>query len=787
MASSKDNMSRRQFLRSSCGSAAAMFLSQVPLESEDRRQKTEDSPSSVLRPPSFLWVSCEDTGPDLGCYGDKYAVTPNIDRLAAQGVRYTNVYTNAGVCAPSRCGIITGMYPTTIGTHHMRCKGVPPAEVKCFPEYLRKAGYYCTNNSKTDYQFDPPITCWDESSNKAHWRNRGKGQPFFAVFNFTISHESQIRNQSEEMLKRLETLKLNEKHDPAKIRRSDLPPYYPDTPAVRKDWARYYDIVTLMDKQVGDVIAQLEEDGLADDTIVWFWGDHGRGLPRAKRWIYDSGIHAPLIIRVPEGLRKLAMPDNPNALKPGTVNDDLIAFVDFAPTMLSLAKVAIPEHIQGKAFLGSQKAGPREYIFAARERMDEAYDIIRAVRDKRYKYIRNYMPYMTRGQDIEYMNQMPTMQEMRRLNAEGKLKDAQKQYFEPTKPVEELYDTVTDPHEVKNLADNRRYKDVLERMRKVHQEWMQQTCDVGLIPEPEFDELKWPGGKWQRTAEPMFFEGAKTDENYVPITLFCPTAGASIAYKIDDGGDKKAAWKVYTEPVLLKSGQVLQAQACRIGFQDSEMVSFKLGDSRDSSPVTRPAPAAAFAETSDTSDPRVRGDRLAPAEAGGRATSNEIIPHWTEQLNQTDLLERLRVIKDWDGLSKEAIPRYMEALRDEYGSVRYWAVVGLHNSCKEAQDIERAKTALRGALEDPAPVVRIASAHALCDWGEEKEALPVLAEALNCVTDKARLYAMIALKQIGQKAQPVLPAIKAGLKDKDDYVQRVTRAVLKQLEEPSRS
>jgi len=744
MASSKENINRRQFLHCSCGSVAAMILSQVPLRAAE---------ASKVKLPNILWVSCEDTGPELGCYGDKYAVTPNIDKLAAEGVRYTNVYTNAGVCAPSRSGIITGMYPTTIGTHHMRCKGVPPAEVKCFSEYLRKADYYCTNNVKTDYQFDPPMTAWDESSKKAHWRNRGKNQPFFAVFNYTISHESQIRNRSEEMLKRLASLKPDEKHDPAKIRSGDLPPYYPDTPIVRQDWAQYYDIITLMDKQVGDILKQLEEDGLAEDTMVWFWGDHGRGLPRAKRWIYDSGIHVPLIIRVPAKWRKYVMPDKPDALKPGSVNDELIAFIDFAPTMLSLTGVKIPEHIQGQAFLGGQKAAPREYIFAARDRMDEAYDIIRAVRDKRYKYIRNYMPHLTRGQDIEYMNQMPTMQEMRRFNAEGKLKGPQTQYFEPTKPVEELYDTRNDPHEVKNLASDPKYKDVLERMRKVHQEWMEESCDVGLIPEPEFDEMKRPGGKWQKTAEPMFFEGDKTDENYVPVTLFCPTAGASIAYKIDDAPvssveDKNGGWKVYTNPILLKSGQVLQAQACRIGFEDSEKVKFKLGD-----PITR-----------------------------GKGAELEIIPHWREQLNQTDLLERLRMIKDWDGLGKEAIPIYMEALRDEYGSVRYWAVVGLHNSCKEAEDVKQAKTALTRLLADPAPVVRIAAAHALCDWGQEKEALPVLAEALNCETDKARLYAIIALKGIGEKARPALSAIKACLKDQDNYVQRVTRAVLKQLE-----
>jgi len=749
-------MGRREFLQIGSGSVAAMLLSQVPLEAGEV-SKGQPGYGEALRPderPNILWVSCEDISPDLGCYGDNYAVTPNMDKLAAQGVRYTNVYTNAGVCAPSRSGLITGMYPTTIGTHYMRCKGVPPAGVKCFSEYLRAAGYYCTNNSKTDYQFDPPMTAWDESSKKAHWRNRAKdrpaypkarpsGRPFFAVINLTISHESKNWPKRGEKLM----------HDPAK---AVVPPYYPDTPIVRENLARYYDNVTKMDEQAGAILQQLEDDGLADSTIVWFWGDHGRGLPRAKRWIYDSGIHVPLIIRVPEKWREYAMgsrkagslPDSLDALKPGTVNDKLIAFIDFAPTMLSLAGVKIPEHIQGQAFLGSQKAQPRQYIFAARDRMDEAYDIIRAVRDKRYKYIRNYMPHLTRGQDIEYMNRMPIMQEMRRLNAEGKLEGPQKQYFEPTKPVEELYDTLNDPHEVENLAGNPKYKDVLERMRQVHQKWIKETSDIGLIPEPEFDEMKRPGGKWQKTMEPMFFEGDGTAQSGVPVTVFCPTSGASIAYKIDNGSKKNASWKVYTKSVLLKSGQVLEAKACRIGFQDSNAAKFKLGD-----PITRT-----------------------------KQLNTEFIPHWREQLNETDLLDNLRAIKEFDGAGKQAIPVYMKALWNEYGSVRYWAVVGLHNSFKEAEDVKLAKTALTRALEDPAPVVRIAAAHALCDWGQEKEALPVLAEALKCETDKARLHAMIALKQIGEKARPALPAIKAGLKDKDNYVQRVAGAVLKQLE-----
>jgi uncharacterized sulfatase len=588
------------------------------------------------------------------------------------------------------------------------------------------------------------LTAWDECSNKAHWRNREKDQPFFAVFNFTTSHESQIRNRSEGMLKRLASLAPHEKHDPGK---AVLPPYYPDTPMVRRDWAQYYDVVTLMDKQVGDVLKQLEADGLAEDTIVWFWGDHGRGLPRAKRWIYDSGIRAPLIIRVPEKWRRYIMPDNPNAVKPGTVNDELIAFIDFAPTMLSLAGVKIPKHIQGQAFLGSQKTGPRDYVFAARDRMDEAYDLIRAVRDKRYKYIRNYMPYLTRAQDIEYMNEMPTMQEMRRLAAEGKLKGPQEQYFEPTKPVEELYDTLNDPHEVNNLAGDAKYRNVLERMRKVHALWVRETGDVGLIPEPEFDEMKRPAGQLHKTADPQFLVVSRK-QDAISVKIGCATPGASIAYKFRTR-EKESGWRLYNETLLLAiaRGTVIVAKACRIGFKDSNEVRFQFGDED--------------------------AERPAPVESGD---------HWREKLDKTDVLQRLRKIKELDHLGREAIPRYFEALNDEYASVRYWAAVGLHYNCKDGLERKQAQAALQKMLEDPVPVVRVAAAHALCDWGQEKEALPILVEALSCKTDKARLYAIIALNKIGQIARPALEQIKAHEKDSDNYVQRVTRATVKRLE-----
>ncbi|MHC4110351.1 MAG: sulfatase-like hydrolase/transferase [Planctomycetota bacterium] len=735
MAGSMKNMDRRQFLRITSGSAAAMLLSGVSLKA-DETAKTQR--------PNILWVSCEDISPDLGCYGDNYAVTPNIDKLAAEGVRYSNAYAHAGVCAPARSGIITGMYPTTIGTQNMRCKGVPPAYVKCFTEYLRAAGYYCTNNSKTDYQFDPPATAWDESSRDAHWKGRAQGQPFFAVFNFTTSHESQIRNKSKGMRKRLLSLKPHERHNPDG---AVLPPYYPDTLTVRRDWAQYYDIITLMDKEVGKALAELAKAGLADDTIVWFWGDHGRGLPRGKRWIYDSGIHIPLIICVPEKWRKLVAGGNPDALKPKTVNEDLVAFIDFAPTMLSLAGVKIPSHIQGKAFLGGQKAEPREYIFAARDRMDEANDLIRAVRDKRFKYIRNYMPHLTRGQDIEYMNQMPTMKDMRALNAAGKLKGPKKQYFEPTKPLEELYDTLNDPHEVNNLASDQKYRTVLLRMRKVHAGWVKETSDIGLIPEPEFDEMKRPGGVLQKTAEPWFLisSSGRSKGGAEHVTINCSTAGASIAYRIEEKGSKKIGWKLYTKHVLLEPGKVLRAKACRIGFRDSNEVKFKLGDSV----LVGSAP--------------------------------ETTEHWRQRLKRTDLLERLRRIKQLDGSGKRAIAGYIKALNDRDASVRYWAVVGLHNNYKRISDVKQAKASLRKMLTDHSPVVRIAAAHALCDWGNESVGVPVLVEALKHKNNKAGLHAVIALKKIGEKARLVLPQIRDCLKDSDGYVKRVAQAILKRF------
>ncbi|MCE9607306.1 MAG: sulfatase [Planctomycetia bacterium] len=435
--------------------------------------------------------------PDLGCYGDAYARSPNIDRFATEGVRFTHCFSHAGVCAPSRSGIITGMYPCSIGSHNMRSKTVLPPNVKCFPEYLREAGYYCTNNSKTDYNFPTPETAWDASSKDAYWRNRGKGQPFFAVFNFLVTHESQIRTPENDYEKNTARLTAKQRHDPALAK---LPPYYPDTPAVRRDWARYHDNITAMDYEFAERLKELEAAGLAENTIVFFYSDHGRGLPRGKRWLYDSGTHVPLIVRWPEKLRHLATKSE--MPKPATVCDDLVAFVDLAPTVLSIAGIEIPAHMQGQAFLGTAQASkPREYVYGARDRMDERVDLIRSVRDRRFKYLRNYQWWKPYAQNIGYMNEMPTMQEWRRLATEGKLTGAQTLFMSPEKPREELYDCAADPYEINNLAKDPTHQETLARLRSAHERWIDEIHDLGFLPETSLLTFQRQGLRWRENSE----------------------------------------------------------------------------------------------------------------------------------------------------------------------------------------------------------------------------------------------------------------------------------------------
>jgi uncharacterized sulfatase len=438
------------------------------------------SVASAGERPNILWLSCEDIGPHLGCYGDAHATTPNLDAFARQATRYTNASTVTGVCATCRASIITGMYPSSLGNQFMRCSVTLPTDIALFPQYFRDAGYYCTNNSKTDYNITGDHgRCWDESSRRAHYRNRpNTDQPFFAVFNFTGTHESRVFGYQ-----RPEELKDGQLHDP---RQMIPPPYHPDTEVVRQDWAHYRDNITVMDQWFGRMLEELEAEGLADNTIVVFWSDHGAGLPRCKRWIHESGTRVPLIVRVPDKFRE------PGQVEPGTIADELVTLMDLAPTMMHLAGLELLHHFHGQPFLGPDRAAPRQYLYTIRDRMDERYDMIRGVRDARYKYIRNYQPYKPYFQVINYMEQTETMKELRRLHADNQLSDEAARFMTATKPLEELYDLQNDPHEVNNLIDDvgqhPELVDVLERLRSAHHDWVFETRDTGLIPEGELEQ-----------------------------------------------------------------------------------------------------------------------------------------------------------------------------------------------------------------------------------------------------------------------------------------------------------
>ena len=508
---------------------------------------------------NILWITAEDLSPHFSFYGDSIVSTPNLDRLAAEGVTYTRAFATYGVCAPSRHSIIMGMYPTTTGAGAMRTwkrtsaikdikdtallnipvyEATPPSEAKCFTEYLRANGFFCTNNAKTDYQFAPPITAWDENGKQAHWRNRPSPQmPFFSVFNFEVTHESKIHNPPSP-----------EVTDPAEIR---VPPYYPDTEIVREDIAHHYDNIATLDAQIGELLKQLETEDLLDETIIFFFGDHGDGLPRAKRWVYDSGIQVPLVIRYPE------------AKEAGTRVDELVSFVDFAPTVLSLCNIEIPQHMQGLAFLGEQKTASRSYIYAFRDRMDPAVETIRAVRNKRYKYICNYRPELPYIGFIPYRDRMKMMQEILARMDAGTLEPTQWQFSAQIKPLEELYDTKQDPHEIKNLVEDPTHQQILEELRIALADFQRKYVDLGLIPEKELIKILWPpNGKQPVTPNPVI---TIRDQK---VHLSCQAEGASIAYQLNEEG----RWLLYTEPFAAANAQIIVTQAIRLGWKPSQMV-----------------------------------------------------------------------------------------------------------------------------------------------------------------------------------------------------------------------
>ena len=602
---------------------------------------------SVQTRPNILWISCEDISAHLGCYGDPHAITPNLDQMATEGVRYSNAFTAAGVCAPCRSTIITGMYQNSIGTHHMRCNAKLPTWLKPFPLYLKQAGYYCTNNSKTDYQFKNPSAAkiWDISGKKGHWKNRQeKGQPFFAVFNFTGCHESGIASESK-YKSVTEKLAANQRQDPDKL--TTLPDYYPDTAVTREDWKRNYELITAMDSWAGELIQEIKDASLYENTIIIFWSDHGVGLPRAKRWLYDSGTHIPMIVRIPQSMRV------GDQGEPGSIDPELVSSVDFGPTVLNLAGLPVPEHTQGRAFLGKNLSSPRSYVYGARDRMDERYDIIRSVRDQRYRYIRNFEPLKPYYQYMNTPEKGATMREIRKAEAAGELSAAMALFSASRKPVEELYDLRNDPQEINNLANDRKQTKRLVQMRAALAAWQNEVGDIGLIPEAEIEIQEQSSGSR--------FE-------------------------------------------ILNRGK------------------------------------------------------------GSRQALSRLVDMATEASNGPQALQKLST-----------------GLNDPDPSVRYWAATGIGNIGAVARN---ATPAIKKALADTSPSVRIAAARAAAKLGDTSAAIRVLEQELTSKHQWGRLAAAIVLDEMDEQARPALPALKKALQDQPNkYIVRVANRAINELED----
>jgi len=522
--------------------------------------------------PNLLLLVAEDLGPRIGAFGDRAARTPVLDRLAAQGVRFSHAFTTAGVCAPSRAALVTGMHQIAIGAQHMRTgsrpagsyRTVPPPQVKAFPERLRAAGYYTFVTAKLDYQFSGhgtgsgPFTVWDAEDDETLWQGRDPGQPFFGMVNFLVTHETGIfpplgawphslLHAAIQVFRAWRFGWPSGETPPASV---PVPPYFPDTPTVRADLARHYDNIAQMDRAVGALLERLEADGLADSTIVIWTTDHGDGLPRAKRDLFDAGIRVPLIVRWPERLR-------PPRVVPGAEDGRLVSMVDLAPTLLALAGLEPPRSLHGRDFL-ARDATPRRYVYAARDRIDEVDDRQRAVRDDRFKYIRSWHPELAGGHPLAFRDHLEIVRELRALHEAGRLDEAQRRWFEPV-GEERLFDTRADPHELRDLSDDPAHAAVLVRMRDALDAWLERVGDWSEVDEDAMVEAFWPEGVQPVTPPPE----VRIEEGC--IVLAAPTPGASLGYRV--ASDR---WRPYTGPFAAPRGARVEVKAVRYGWADSE-------------------------------------------------------------------------------------------------------------------------------------------------------------------------------------------------------------------------
>jgi len=525
------------------------------------------------KPLNVVWISCEDMGPILGSYGNDIVKTPNLDKLASEGVRYINAYSTVGVCAPSRFSIITGMYPARLGAHNMRTgdyhnyktpeevshrknigvidkegknipeyEVVPPTHVKPFTEILRTKGYYCANNFKCDYQFNAPFTAWDEVSSTVSYRDAPKDKPFFYVWNTLLTHESRIWERS---------------NQPLTVNPEDIiiPSYFPDIPEVRNDIARKYSNIEAMDKKVGELMNQLEEDGMLDNTIIMFWSDHGGNLLRQKRAVGNSGLNVPLIIRYP------------NKMDAGKVDERIVSLMDLGPTVLSLLNIEPPKHYDGKAIAGPYEDDPREYAFGTADRFDESTDMQRSVLDGRYVYVKNFLPELPLIYRNKYRERITMNSKLIQMDSFNMLEGDAAYIFMKTKPVEEFYDLANDPYEVHNIIDNPKYFKRINDFRVALENWQKEINDQGFIAENKLVKSFWPNMIQPKTENVDFKIG---DDGLYELTTL--TNGASIGYQIDEKIGTNS-WSLYHEPIRIGDKQKIVARAIRIGYKASGITS----------------------------------------------------------------------------------------------------------------------------------------------------------------------------------------------------------------------
>jgi arylsulfatase A-like enzyme len=449
----------------------------VPFVAHPLKSLAKDNKS-----PNIVWILAEDASPHIGCYGETAIKTPHLDALAGNGVRFDSAFVTCPVCSPCRSAMVTGIYQPTLGAHNHRSQsdsgkaggnkdyyGSYKLPVKLIPELFHDAGYYitlgngptCQKMGKTDYNFIWPKSAYDASN----WQSCPDNKPFFAQI---MLHGGKNRSAKHGV-------------NPADVK---LPPYYPDTPTMREDWATYLNSWIQIDHEVGQIMENLKNSNVLDNTIVFFWTDHGISHIRGKQFLYDEGIQVPLIVR---------FPDKKHA---GTTRHDPVIQTDIAAASLALAGISIPRHIQGENIFDAHH-NPRKMIVSARDRCDETVDIIRCIRTPKFKYIRNFLSHLPHAQPNQYKDGKAISKNMRQLNKEGKLTPLQSRIFQPQRPTEELYDIKNDPNEINNLAQKSEYQATLKQMRHELYQWMIQNNDLGLIPEPILEDMgKQYGNKY---------------------------------------------------------------------------------------------------------------------------------------------------------------------------------------------------------------------------------------------------------------------------------------------------